>query len=90
MKLNEGSTFDRSASMSRRKQLRPFRVQDDDDDVNNGSHTGNANHTNSADNGLETTSNGNNVDNMPHNTPESGKSNFQLVCIYHSDLPASI
>lgn len=81
MKLNEDGTFDWSASMSRRKQLRPFRVQDDDDDDggdNNDTRTCNANQTNTTDNGMETTSNGYNADQMPHSTPEPGKFNFWL------------
>lgn len=40
--------------MSRRKQLRPFKVQDDDDS--------NTNQTKSADNGLSTSSNGHSTD----------------------------
>lgn len=45
--------------MSRRKQLRPFKVQDDDDDSN-------ANQIKNADNGLSTASNGHNNTTEPH------------------------
>lgn len=83
MKLSEGDELERPASMSRRKQLRPFKVQDDDDDDGDKSHdngTNGANRPNSTDvNGLETTPNGNNADDETlHNTPESGKFN---VCV---------
>lgn len=43
--------------MSRRKQLRPFKVHDDDDDVNS-----NSKQAKSADNGLSTSSNGHKID----------------------------
>lgn len=86
MKLSEEGALERPASMSRRKQLRPFKVQDDDDDDGDKNHdngTNGANQPNSTDvNGLETTPNGNNADvddETLHNTPESGKFN---VCVY--------
>lgn len=79
MKLSEDGTLDRPASMSRRKQLRPFKVQDDDDDDDkNDNGKSNAKQANSTDNGLETTPNGNNTDETLHSTPESGKLN---VCM---------
>lgn len=49
------------AIMSRRKQLRPFKVHDDDDDDNEAKPTKNA------DNGISTSSNGDNAD-ATHNT----------------------
>lgn len=56
--------------MSRRKQLRPFKVQDDDDDDSN------AKPTKSADNGLSTSSNG-------HNTAEGRTSSKFCIKIKH-------
>lgn len=85
MKLSEDGALKRSASMSRRKQLRPFKVQDDDDDdgddKNNDNGTSNAKQANTTDaNGLQTPPNGNSTDETLHSTPESGK--FTLMFSY--------
>lgn len=84
MKLSEEGALERPASMSRRKQLRPFKVQDDDDNGNGDKSHGNGingtNRANSTDgNGVETTPNGNDTDETLHSTPESGKF---VVCVY--------
>lgn len=54
--------------MSRRKQLRPFKVQDDDDD----DADNNTKQTKNADNGVATTSNGGNT-NEAQSNPKSCK-----------------
>lgn len=58
--------------MSRRKQLRPFKVQDDDDDDDDASK---AKQTKSADNGLSTTSNGDSTSEA-QSSPKSSKFDF--------------
>ena len=79
MNLSDYGALDRPASMSRRKQLRPFKVQDDDDDDDNKS--GNAKQAITTDNGLETTPNGNNTDETLHSTSELGEFNV-CICAY--------
>lgn len=68
------------AIMSRRKQLRPFKVQDDDDDDDdNNAKPAKKN----ADNGISTSSNGDNAD-ATHNTSKLHVIFIMLKVFFHS------
>lgn len=69
--------------MSRRKQLRPFKVQDDDDDDDAASK---AKQTKSADNGLSTTSNGDSTSEA-QSSPKSSKFDFFIQPVSMASTP---